>query len=159
MGMSEARGPDLERLAADEARACLGERPIGSELALGPSSQLSKVLEFLVPQILRREHPEWRRESLDGFEFSSSIKTGETSAVLTGICILISDQAVTPCTFDIELGDTRPFRSFRVRLGEPGTGPLGISGPPWGSPAAARLLLNLDSRLERIPWVYDIQTG
>jgi hypothetical protein len=41
-------------------------------------------------------------------------------------------------------------------LGEPGFGPLGISGPARNSAAARELLQTLGTRLEQIDWVYDV---
>jgi hypothetical protein len=150
------RAPDLERLAAEQVAACLKQVPVGSPLPIDSSSELCDTLELLIPEILRRTHPEWGAESIDGFFFSSAVKNDDVSAELAGTCILISDQTVTPFALDLRLSDPQVFASFRIRLGEPGEGPLGISGPECGSCAARDMLLVLNARLERVDWVYDV---
>jgi hypothetical protein len=148
--------PDLERLAAEQVAACLNQVPVGSSLSIDSSSELCDILELLIPEILRRRHPEWGAESIDGFFFSSAIKNDDSAAELVGTCILISDQAVTPFALDLRLSDPQAFASFRIRLGEPERGPLGISGPESGSPGARDMLLALNARRERVDWVYDV---
>lgn len=150
------RSPDLKRLAAEQIAACLEAVPIGAPLLVDSSSDLCDTLELLVPEILRREHSEWGNESIDGFFFSFAVKTDEASAELAGTCILISDQTVTPFALNVSLSNRFEFGSFRVRLGEPGGGPLGISGPACNSRAAHEMLLALDVRLERVDWIYDV---
>lgn len=149
--------PDLSRLAAEHLATLLESVPVGAPLLIEPAAGLCDVLEFLVPSVLRRRHPEWGGESLDGLRFSSAVKTGELSAQLTGLCILISDQSVTPFRLSIRLSDSGGLARLRIRLGEPGGGPLGISGPSVNSNAASRLLGALDGRAEAIDWVYEVE--
>lgn len=113
-------------------------------------------LELLIPKILREKHAEWDKESIDGFFFSSTVMSDDTSAQLVGTCILISDQTVTPFALNLSLLDPTAFRSLRIRLGEPGEGRLGISGPACNSPAAQKMLLALNARLDRVNWAYDV---
>jgi hypothetical protein len=145
---------DLERIAANQLEALLEQVAVGSTLSVDSSSDLCDTLELLIPEILRRDHREWEKESIDGFFFSSAIKTDERSCELAGTCILISDQTVTPFALTLGLGETDMFRSFRVRLGEPGRGPLGISGPACNSRAAQEMLFALNERLDQVDWVY-----
>lgn len=149
------RSPDLERLAAEHVASYLEGVIVGLSLPIDSSAPLCDVLELLVPEILRRDSPEWLEESIDGFIFSSAVKTGQASAELVGICILISDQTVTPFVLSIRLSDRHRFESLRIRLGEPGSGSLGISGPPCNSRAAQTLLAGLTERLDTVKWVYD----
>jgi hypothetical protein len=144
---------DLERIAANQLEALLEQVAVGSTLSVDSSSDLCDTLELLIPEILRRDHREWEKESIDGFFFSSAIKTDERSCELAGTCI-ISDQTVTPFALTLGLGETDMFRSFRVRLGEPGRGPLGISGPACNSRAAQEMLFALNERLDQVDWVY-----
>lgn len=146
--------PDLERLAAHELASELNGVATGAALSLDMTSKLSLILERFIPQLLRQAHPEWEKESIDGFFFSRTRKTDETSAELVGTCILISDQTVTPFTLDLTVAHDGSLRPVRVRLGERGGGPLGISGPVCTSSAANKLLLGLVARLDRIKWVY-----
>lgn len=148
------RSPDLHKLVGTQLGALLGLVDVGAQLPIGPPCALCDVLELLVPQILRRKYEEWETESLDGFFFASAVKTDEESAELVGICILITDQTVTPIALDLTLLKGS-LHSLRVRLGEAGRGSLGISGPDCNSPDARELLLALNARLDRIEWVYD----
>jgi hypothetical protein len=153
------RSPDLERLAAEQLASYLERVPVGSSLPIDSSAALCDVLEFFVPEILRRSYPEWEKESIDGFLFSSAVKTGDASAELTGTCILISDQTVTPFALSMRLSGPHRFESLRIRLGEAGTGPLGISGPVCTSTAAHKMLRARSTRIEAVKWVYDVTVG
>jgi hypothetical protein len=148
--------PDLMRLAAEQAAGYLYAVPVGSPLPLDSSSDLCDTFELLLPALLRREHPEWRKESIDGFYFSRAVRSDESSAELVGTCILISDQSVTPFALDLSLSDSRELRSLRIRIGEPGRGPLGISGPTCNSGKAMAMLSAMDTRVAEIAWVYDV---
>jgi hypothetical protein len=154
-----ADGPSLElsRLAAEHLAVLLEPVPVGGPLLIEPTAVLCDVLELLVPSVLGRRHPEWRGESLDGFRFSSAVKTGDLSAELTGLCILIGDQSVTPFRLSMRLSDSGGLDRLGIRLGEPGGGPLGISGPAVNSSAASRLLRKLDGRAETLDWVYEAE--
>ena len=147
---------NLERVAAAQFAHSLEGKAVGSPLSLDSSSDLCYTLELLIPEILRRDHPEWSEESIDGFFFSSTRKSGEGSGDLSGTCVLISDQTVTPFALNLRLSNSWTFQLFRIRLGEPGTGPLGISGPKCNSRAAKAMLLGLNTRLERVAWAYDV---
>jgi hypothetical protein len=148
--------PELRGLAAEQVAALLEEVPDGSPLALDSSGELCNTLELLVPELLRRQHHEWKTESIDGFFFSSAVKISELSAELVGTCILISDQTVTPFALDMSLAGWHDFAALRIRLGEPGSGPLGISGPRCNSSAADKLLYALNTRLAFVDWAYDV---
>ena len=148
--------PDLWLLAAEQFAPLLAEVPAGSPIAIDRVSDLCATLEYLVPQVLRQEHPEWKAESIDGFYFARAVKVGDGSAELAGACILIRDQTLTPVRLNVDLSSEKTFDSFRVRLGEPGTGALGISGPPWAAVAASFTAVEVVDRLEAIDWVYDV---
>jgi hypothetical protein len=150
-------GPQrLRGLAAERLAALMQPVPIGSGLSLESGADLSAALERLIPDLLREEHPEWTYESLDGFYFASATKVSETSAELFGTCILISDQTVTPFVLNLSLKGVDDLQAIRIRLGEPGGGRLGISGPTWGSDAAWKLNYLLAERLSNVEWAYDL---
>jgi hypothetical protein len=146
---------DLERALARELLALLDGVTVGSVFAVDRADPICGSLEFYLPHLLLRRYAEWARESLDGFFFAPGRKTHTAGARLTGTCILISDQAVTPFLAEItaDASGTRIHRA-RVCIGEPGAGSLGISGPPCGSRAATGLLESLPGRIDAIPWVY-----
>jgi hypothetical protein len=115
----------LSAAAAEQVARCLAPAAVGAPLAVRSSCELCFTLELLTLELLRREHPEWARESIDGFFFSSGVKTDEVSAELAGTRILIRDQTVTPFTLGIGLAGSTAFQVFRIRLEEAGDGPLG----------------------------------
>lgn len=147
---------DLMQLAASQAAGYLSEVSVGSPLPLDSSADLFDTLELLLPEILRRRHPEWASESLDGFTIASAVKVDEMSAEIVGTAILMSDQAVTPFELYVLVTESGAFRGLRIRMGEAGGGPLGISGPVWGSRAARAMLMAIKPRVVSVDWIYDV---
>jgi hypothetical protein len=118
-------------------------------------------MELFIPGVLRQRYPEWEKESLDGIFVARATKTSSAAAELMGTCILISDQTVTPFLVDLELSQKAELdgvTAIRVMLGEPGSGPLGISGPPCNSPDAQRLLMSLVDRIDKVAWSYALRS-
>lgn len=149
--------PSLESQLASELKGFLRRVPVGSQFTVEPSADLCSALELFLPQLLRSRYSEWERESLDGIFMARAQKTSTAAAQFAGTCILISDQTVTPFLVDLELSDIADsVAAFRVFLGEPGGGPLGISGPQCNSRDAERLLESLISRLDGIAWSYKL---
>lgn len=149
--------PKLETMLASELRAILEGISVGTELTVLPSEDLCTSLELAIPRLLRRRRSEWYNESLDGIFPAIARKTGPASVQLAGTCILITDQTVTPLLVDLVLSPSgKSIGSFRVCLGEPGGGHLGISGPECNSREAKQLLATLVSRLKDIDWSYEI---
>lgn len=148
--------PNLTRLASRQLTDLMARVPVGGKLPITSGSALSDTLEMLVPQLLRTRHSEWARESLDGLFYSSALKTEDAEAELRGMCILISDQTVAPFELAVRLLNDEEIATLRIRLGEPGGGQLGISGPPYASPLGQRFLDGMESRAQSIDWVYDL---
>ncbi len=149
--------PSLEAEVATEVKALVTGIPVGAEFTVEPTAKLLSALEFFIPHVLRSSHPGWEWESLDGFYVARARKTGRSSIQLAGTCILITDQTMTP--FLVELASSpsgESVDSFRVSVGEPGRGKLGISGPRWNSHEADTLLALLTTRLDDIAWSYTI---
>jgi len=67
------------------------------------------------------------------------------------------DETVTPFTLNLSMSDEAKLNRVRIRLGEPGGGRLGISGPVVSSSDVLKSLWALDARLETIDWVYDVE--
>lgn len=154
----ERRRP-LKQILASELNELLMNAAVGAEFVISSSAPICYTLELFIPELLRRRHVEWTHESLDGFFIASSKKTGPAAAELIGTCILISDQSVTPFRASFVVStDGISLAAHRVRLGEPGVGSLGISGPPCNSKDARRLLENLTARIDRVQWVYDVHS-
>jgi hypothetical protein len=147
----------LEAKVSSELSAVLEEISVESVLGLEPSADLFYLLELYIPQLLSRRYSEWKKESLDGFFLANARKIGSETAEFAGLCILISDQTVTPVLIRLTLTSSRDsIAAYQVFLGEPGGGHLGISGPPCNSPHAQRLLDTVSARLNNIRWSYAI---
>lgn len=161
MKTSDSNGGSLlEAQVASELWALVAEIPIGAEFTVAPSSELSSSLELFLPMLLSHHHLEWTKESLDGVFVALARKTGSESVQIAGTCILISDQTVTPFLLYLSLSSSHTtITAFRVYLGEPGGGSLGISGPECNSKDAKRLLATLSGRLSGIKWTYKIASG
>lgn len=146
----------LEVQLASELKALLSGVPVGSEFTVTPSSDVCYSLELFVPKVIGRHHAEWGKESLDGIFVARARKIGAAGVELVGTCILISDQTVTPLLIELVLSSTsESIESFRVCLGEPGGGRLGISGPACNSREARVLLETVAARLGSIAWSYE----
>lgn len=151
-----------ESRVASEIARLLRDVPLDAELAIEPLSELCSSLERFVPQLLFEHYDEWRGESLDGVYVARATKTTSHTLSLLGTCILISDQTVVPFYAAFAVNASRDaIESFEISIGEPGGGPLGISGPPCGSGQATRLHHRLPARFDlgRIEWVYKVASG
>jgi hypothetical protein len=148
----------LEATLASEVCMLLEGVPIGQEFEMQPSEEMLFSLELFVPRLLATRVADWMFESLDGFFVARAVKKGPTTAELAGTCILITDQAVTPFKLELRIGSPdAPFlKRVRIRIGEPGRGKLGISGPSVNSRAASKLLAGLLPRIESVSWSYDL---
>ena len=149
-----------EQSVSRSLRAILADLPSGGSFA--DSEQLQGVLgglEFFLPEVLREIYPEWDRESLDGFFLQLARKTGEGEAEIFGLCILISDQTLTPIHLNLQVSASGEEISWlECRLGEKGE--HGMVRTPWSSSSAAsRRLHALEGRAEAIEWVYKATFG
>jgi hypothetical protein len=148
---------NLDAKVALELSALLESASVDSPSTAEPSADLLYLMELYIPQLLARNYPEWKGESLDGFLFAKVQKVESWSVEFIGLCILMSDQTVTPIFIELNLTKSRDVvASYRVFLGEAGGGRLGISGPPCNSQRVHKLLENLCGRLDGIRWVYTV---
>lgn len=149
------RTSKYEAKCASDLRSYLIEHLAGDREALTPSHGFFSALELFIPDLLRSRFPEWERESLDGFFLARQCVRPQDTIEMAGICILITDQTVTPCLITLTLDPSESkFNSYDIRIGERGVGPLGISGPSCTSQSARLLLRSIVPRLEQIEWVY-----
>lgn len=149
--------PVLQSRVASELKEFLQQVSVGEEFTVDPSAGLASALERFLPQLLRGRYPVWKGESLDGVFAEFARKTGSHAARLGGACILITDQTLTPFLVDLEVSpEVDAIVAYRLRLGEPGGGRLGISGPECNSPAASGLRYSLKDRLEDVDWSFDV---
>lgn len=158
----ETVNPALCSKLAAELQPVLAPVAVGASFDIAPSSRLCAALELIIPQVLSRSYDEWANESIDGVFVARATKSGPLLAEILGTCILISDQTVAPVHVQIGLSHSRTgVDLLRVFLGEPGSGALGISGPPCHSRAASDLLANVADRAGQIEWSYlgEFRTG
>ncbi len=161
----------LELQLAAELTRLLDGLSIGAQFDVPLAADLCFTLERFLPRELVAQYPEWRGQALDGFFMASATKTGPGTAEFLGLCILMRDQRVTPFFVELELAGPergahertleagpRGVHVRQLKLGEPGTGPLGISGPAVHSGAARKLLDRLPARLDSLEWTYALET-
>lgn len=155
----EPTSSTLETQMAQLLSAHLQETPEGAEFQVEPSSSLCSALEVHLPHVLSASYPQWKSETLDGLFVVVARKTGPETAELAGMCILMGDQTVTPFSLRFVLDPTHTsVKTLSIRLGEPGGGRLGISGPPCHSDRAWKLHYTLRERLPMIRWAYVLTT-
>jgi hypothetical protein len=116
-------------------------------------------LEYFLPPLLVDVYPYWKGESLDGFFFSEARKTGPGQAELYGMCILISDQTLTPVHIHTRVATSEEkINWMECRLGKRGEGKGDMERVPWhqwhNEPFVA-----LPNSKERVDWVYRVTFG
>jgi hypothetical protein len=156
------RGTELEGRVVSEIVHALRDIQTNTELSITPSSELCSLLERFLPQLLRQQYPKWRGESLDGVFVARARKASPSGIEIVGTCILMSDQTLAPLLAAFEVVPSQDaIASFNVSIGEPGGGPLGISGPPCNSGQATRLQQGLAMRFDfgEIEWVYRVASN
>jgi hypothetical protein len=114
-------------------------------------------LEHYLPAVLREVHAEWRHESLDGVFCELACKTGRREIELAGLCILISDQTLTPYHVRLRVAEADEIEWLDCRLGEIRNGKM--VRIPYGYGPASRGKLWAAYRLDRIEWRYHVGFG
>jgi hypothetical protein len=147
--------PDLHATMAEELRYLLDRGDVGSSLLGLPLDAVCTSLEYFIPAMLCSKYPSWRGESFDGVHLGLAVKTGAQSVTFAGAGILITDQRMTPWQVDLALDvASGTLSACRILVGEPGDGPLGISGPEWNSKRGRHLADDVVRRLDRVEWCY-----
>jgi hypothetical protein len=148
-----------EQLVSRSLRTLLADVPnCASILGSDKEFDLFDGLEYYLPEVLRRTHSEWKHESLDGFWPLAFQKTGSTSAELFGMCMLISDQTLTPIHLHIQASPTADEISWlHCKLGEAGEdGMVRIHLTPGEVGAQVKAL---EGRADQIVWIYEVGFG
>ncbi len=142
----------LESIVASDLNALLEKNAVGTALNVEPSADLLSSLEYYIPLLLSRHYSKWESESLDGILLASAQRIDSQTAEFAGVCILMSDQTVTPVFIRLTLGALcDSISSYQVFLGESGGGRLGISHP---LSKAQELLMTIIARQKTIEWSY-----
>jgi hypothetical protein len=150
-----------EQSISRSLRTVLADLPDGA--SIGDSEQFWEVLsglEFFLPhQVLSEIYPEWGHESLDGIMPLLARKTGAGEAEILGLCILISDQTVTPLHVRLQVAAfTDEVSWLECRLGERGKHGM-VRTAYESSSAVAKRLYALDGKVNLIDWVYKVTFG
>jgi hypothetical protein len=148
-----------EEVISRSLRAILADLP--NSASIGESEQFREVLsalELFLPQVLNEIYPEWNHESLDGILPLMAWKTGDREADIFGLCIIISDQSLTPLHVRLQVdASTDEVSWLECRLGE--RGKHGMVRTPYSSSAVAKRLHGLDGKADQIDWVYKVTFG
>jgi hypothetical protein len=130
--------------------------------AIGDSEDFRSVLsglEFFLPAILGELHGEWRDESLDGIYPTVARKTGQNEAEILGLCILISDQTLTPLRVHLQVSPSRDeIACLECSVGERGNGKAGMLRTPYGAMSGKQLAM-IAARPNDIDWAYRVGFG
>lgn len=131
--------------------------PIDSDISQsGDFRDVALALEFYLPEVLREVHAGWKREGLDGIYHELAIKRAQREVDVAGLCILISDQTLTP--FHVELrcaADSDEIERLDCRLGEISDGVM--KRVPYDSRSIRKS--DVAGRLESIRWQFHVGFG
>jgi hypothetical protein len=98
-------------------------------------------LNFFLPAILAERHPEWKHESLDGIYPDCARKTGPNDVEISGVCILISDQTLTPLHVCLQISASgNEIEWLECTLGVRGEGKLGMLRVPYDAMSDKQLV-------------------
>ncbi|WP_407569093.1 hypothetical protein [Deinococcus altitudinis] len=148
---------DLETRVFLKIKKLLEDKSEDSSFKIEASEEICFLLEVYIPEMLSKKYSMWESESLDGILVERANKVKSHEIEIIGACILISDQTLTPFALYISI-DTKHEKidSYKILVGEPGSGRLKISGPPVGSMKAHKMLSNITRRLFNIAWSYSL---
>lgn len=156
--MATKRTP--EQRIARALRTILEAIAPDSEFVESPEMQDVVVgLEYFLPAILAEVYSYWKSESLDGLFLSEARKTDAAQVELRGICILISDQAITPFHLRMQISSSEDrIEWMECRLGKQGAGKGGMERIPW-SQWHGHSYTFLQKSLDPIKWTYTVAFG
>jgi hypothetical protein len=116
-------------------------------------------LEYFLPSVLAELYPHWKGESFDGFFLSEASKTDARKAELRGVCILISDQTITPFHVRLKISQSEERIDWmECRVGKKGDGKGGMERILY-SRWHGHLYSYLQKSLQPIDWAYKVTFG
>lgn len=147
-----------EEIVSSNLHAILRVLTIGESIE--ESERLQEVLsglEFILPAIFQDKYKEWKCESLDGIYLAKASKTGENEAEFIGLCILITDQTLTPFHLRLRVVNSQAEIGWlRCRLGE--NTQQGLLKIPYNSLSWHKYLHKLEDCLpDSMDWVYEVE--
>jgi hypothetical protein len=130
--------------------------------AIGDSEDFRHVLsdlEFFLPAILGEIHREWKDESLDRVLSAAARKTGPGEAEIIGLCILISDQTLTPIHVRLQVSPSSDEITWlECSVGERGDGRAGMLRTSYNAMRSKQLAMVAERRND-IDWAYRVGFG
>jgi hypothetical protein len=146
-----------EQILSRSLRSILADLPTGADI---PDSarlrEVLSILEWFLPDVLQEIYSDWKWEALDGVLSCQARKTGDGEADIFGLCILITDQTLTPLHVRLQVAAANDEVSWlECRLGE--RGEQGLMRMRCAS--LAKQLHALDGRVDQIDWVYKVTFG
>ena len=149
-----------EQCVSRSLRTILGGVPIGASVAgSGHPQNVLDGLEFFIPEVLREIHHEWDYESLDGFIPVVARKVGELKAEIFGLCIIISDQTLTPIHLRLQVSNSvDEVLWLECQLGEKGEHGM-VRTPYEFLNRAIKPLYALEGKEDTMNWVYNVTFG
>jgi hypothetical protein len=121
--------------------------------------RLLSSLEFFLPSVLGEVHGEWKDEGMDGILSAAARKTRPNEAEIIGLCVLISDQTLTPIHVRLQVcasGDEIEW--LECNVGERGEGKCGMLRIPYDS-MTGKHLVAVAERANAIEWAYRVGYG
>src|SRR5579872_2080468 len=116
-----------EALVAKSLRLVLRDQSVGADLHnqdIGdsePYRDLMVGLDGFIPEVLQEIHAEWKEDSLDGIYHFVTRKTGQREVNIFGLCMLLSDQTLTPIHVRLQIDASEDIvRWMECCLGEKG---------------------------------------
>jgi hypothetical protein len=153
-----------EQHVATSLRTLLQGKRIGTDLLFDDRDfdarhDLDVSLQFFLPQVLAEVYREWERESLDGFYFTVGKKRDDFEAEFFGLCLIISDQTLTPIHVCLEISAEREEVTWlECRLGERDGNDM-LRTPYHLKSVADKRVLALNGRVDSIDWAYKVEFG
>ena len=146
-----------EQHLACELRTVPGDVETGDRI---PESEALRAAmsspEYLIPEVLRENHAEWKHESVDAVFPDCCIKTADREIEFAGACIVISDQTMVPVPAHIHVAATaNAIESMQCKIGK--LAGQTMNRVPDGGNHGGRLHVAL--RKETIQWAYHVAFG
>ena len=152
---------NAEAIACRALRAALDDVEPGSPI---PDSETFReflsALERVLPDALAQEQPYWQYESLDGILPEVARKTNPREAEILGLCVLISDQTLTPVHVRIAVsGNADEIAWLDCKLGEKGDGSGGLQRIPYDADRLSKELYLVGRYAPDIHWAYSTKVA
>ena len=164
------RIPRSERLTPEQRicrrlRVVFGRTAEGAEFLDAPELHgvhggILGALENFLPPVLAKAYPYWKHESLDGFHLFEARKVGPREAVIAGLCILISDETVTPFEARLMVAESgEEIARMECRLGKRGAGAGEMERLGWRPNWEKNPFGDVANWREGMDWVYKVGLG